>query len=313
VFCLMTVSAWAAPEEDRTMGHGDASEIVVAKANGHNIYMAALMGRMLDISQERFGKREITPVLASKIKNESLEQLIMEELTYQAASKEVKVGDKEVEEAVAARIKSFGGEENLQKYMDAYQLKDKAAFAEQIRRYLVVQKYIAQNIDPKVRVSDKLVEAAYKGEAGAYFNKPEVVQVTKIIFFLDPANASTLAKVKAVRKKILGELKGDPTKLVPDGTFIVQENIKLNPRTDKKLYDAAKKLDKFALSEPVESGGTLHLLQLTGYQAPVHKELDEVRGYLKNEISGRIKQDMIKKWMASLRREAHVEIIDLTH
>ena len=307
-----TVDAGEGDVVGRAMGHGDAADLAVARVNGVDISMAKLMTRMLELAGKGYGRREITPLLAEKIKDEALVQLITGELAFQVANRSVTISNEEVAQVVEKKIAEMGGEIAFQKYLEVGQANNKSEFVEQIRRLLILHQYIKENIEAHISITEADLMASYNSAQNTYFKRPEVVQVAKIIFFLDPALPETYSKIAKIKDKIISELAGDPTKLVPDGSFIVQEDIKLSKDLEGRLYEAAKKLDKFGLSDVLEKDGTLYLLQLTGYQPAVNKSFEEVRDYLRSQLFGREKDARLKEWMDNLSKDANVEIIDVT-
>ncbi len=300
----------AASPPDKVMGHSDAASIVVARVNGAKINMAQLMNRIYDLTMERYGRREITPFLAQKIKDESLKQLIMEELAYQKAAKSIRISTAEVKKVTKAQIKTMGGNKGLQRYLRTNGMKNRAAFEEQIRRMLTVRGYIHKNIDPEIKITEKDLKAAYN-QGQAYFHAPENVQVNKILFFGDPNDPRTMRQILKVRTEIIKKYNNNPGKLQVNGTFVVQKNIHLNKKADKKLYEVAKKLGKYEISRPVEMNGNFYLVQLTGYQPARNKTFKMVRVYLKNEIMSRKKQALLAAWRKQLPKGAKIEFVDL--
>ncbi len=284
------------------MGHGEAEDIIVAKVNGRDINMAQLMEKMMDLAQEGYGRREITPLLAQKIKDEAMQKLIDEELAFQHASKTVHIGDKKVAEVVKAKIKALGGKDKI---------KNEEEFKRSIKRFLTVKQYIQENINSKIKISDSDLKAAYEIAKTEYFHKDENVQVTKITFFVNPSKAGSLQMVQKVRDEIVNKLNNQVDKLKIDGTFIVQKNIHLSKVKDKELFEVARKMGKFEVSEPVRMNNTLYLVQLTGYRPAVQKTFADVRDYLFNKLFNLKQKDLLGKWMKSIRHGANIEIVDL--
>ncbi len=299
-------------QEDHLMGHGDAAEIAVAKVNGSVIYMDQLMDTMLDLAEKRYGRREITSMLAQKIKDEAMGQLIVEELAYQQAARTEQVSAEDIRQEMDRRIKVLGGESALAGYLRKNYFKDRAAFSVSVKRFMTIQRYIARTIDAKTQVEDAEIKAAYEQAEDSYFHTPEDVQVTKVIFFIDPAQAGGIDTIKEFRLKVVNQYDNQPDKMPVDGTFIVRDNVHLSKVVDKKLYAVAKTLGKNEISGPITVDGTAYLVQLTGYKPEVQKNFDMVKGYLRKEISNRKKMSLLKTWRDGLRKDAKIEIFDLS-
>lgn len=300
----------AISQVDKAMGHSNAASIVVARVNGVKINMAQLLDRIYDLTMERYGRREITPLLAQRIKDESLKQLVTEELAYQKAAQSIKISAAEVKKVTKLQIKAMGGDKGLKKYLQANGLKNRAAFEEQIRRMLTVRAYIRKNIDPKIKITDNDLKAAY-ARGQAYFHTPENIQVNKILFFGDPKDSRTIQQIMKVRGEIINKYNNHPEKLKINGTFVVQKNVHLNKVADKKLYEAAKKLGRYEISKPIEMNGNFYLVQLTGYQPAQNKSFKMVKGYLEIEIMNRKKQALLAAWRKQLPKGAKIEFVDL--
>lgn len=294
------------------MGHDGAGEVVVAKVNGAPINMKMLMKQMLDVAEKKYGRREISELVAMKIKDEAMNLLIVEELAFQKSLAVVGlVPPSEVDDTLAKFVKQKGGEEGLQEYLGREEM-SLEELRHKLTRTLTVKKYLDKEINSKITVTDDEVKAVYFGARDKYFVKTEMVQVHKIIFFLNPDESESVEKVRAFKEKIVNEFNNDPTTIPPDGSFIVQENIKLDKIKDAQLYEAAKAVGPFGITEPILVDGTLHLVQLTGFQPEVTKEFDEVRDYLVGELTRRKRQAMVDTWVAGLKKGAQVEIIDVS-
>lgn len=297
---------------DETMGHGAAGKVVVARVNGTELNMAMLMKKMRDLARRKYGSQEITSLVATKIKNDGIDELITEELAYQKAIAAIKTVPKaEVDATLAAEVERVGGEEAFQKNLATSGL-TREGLRKELERSLAVQLYIRKEIEDKIQVSEEEIKLAYQGAKDKYFIQHEVVEVTDVTFFMDPGAAEAGKRLQAFREQVLAREDKDPARLTPDGTFIAQKNIKLDKVKDKALYEAAKVLKEHQLSAPINVGGTMHVVQLTGYKPDVAKRLDEVHDYLVNELKNNKKQDLVNQWIASFRDGAKIEIVDIT-
>ena len=292
------------------MGHDSADQVAVARVNGVDITMSAMMDKVMEIAQKKTGSRQINDLVAEGIRKDAIEQLVTEELAYQQASKLVTVSDQEIQEQLTAMQENMGGAEAF-----AAALKTRNSSVEavekQIRRFLAVRKAIKQEVDDKVVVTDEEIKAAYSNAKDKYFVQREKVQITDIIFFLDPSSAESMKKVIDLQKKIGEEPDKDPTKLANDGSYLVRQNIKVNASNHKLLYEAAKQLGEYEVSDPLNVDGTMHLVQLTGFQPEVTKSVDEVIPYLRNELKNRRKWELMEKWRTSLTEGSKVEIFEI--
>lgn len=317
IFILVGGRSWASDSggqegSDETMGHGAAGQVAVARVNGVEINMAMLMKKMRDLARRKYGSQEITSLVATKIKNDALEELITEELAYQKAHAVIgEVPKTELDAAMAAEVQRLGGEEKFQEGLAKVKMSPEA-LRKEMARTLAVQLYIEREIEDKIQVSDEEISLAYEGAKDKYFVQREVVQVTDVTFFVDPASPDAPKRLQAFREKVLALDDKDPAKLQADGTFIAQKNVPLDKVKDKELYLAAKALKEHELSAPIQVAGTMHVVQLTGYKPDVAKKLNEVRGYLVNELKNIKKQALVNQWIDSFRVGAKIEVVDIT-
>lgn len=295
------------------MGHDSAGKVVVARVNGAEINMEMLMDSMLNIAQKKYGRREISELVALKIKKEATDILIVEELAFQKAR--AAVGDiamKDVEKKIEELKEEKGGEKGFVEYLLMEEGLTVEGLRQKLFRTTTVKVFLDKEIGANIKITEEELKAAYNGAVDKYFSKKEEVQVTDIVFFLDVDLEETRETILKIREKIIQELDNDATRLVPDGTFVVRENIKLDKNANKKRFDIAKEIGPSGISGPIEVGGTFHMIQLTGYQPEVRKEFEEVRDYLTDEITSRKRQAAIDRWVSGLKEGAKIEIVDVT-
>ncbi len=314
-FCLhapVFAAASSSDKADETMGHGSADEIVVAKVNGKAINMAQLMREMANVSMQRYGNQEISPLLAEKIKQEAMEKIVIEELAFQHASTIIKTVPPD---SMAAKIqglkKQYKSEAEFQKYIkDEFGGED--SFQKQMERLLVLELFVKQEFESQVEVSDQEVKKAYDEAKDQVFVKDEFVQVNDLIFFFDPNAPASVEKIEKIKKTIVDQYGNDPSKLSVDGTFAVEKNMPLDKVKNKPLYEAAKVLKEYGWTAPINVDGNLHVVQLIGYKPAVNKSLQDVTPYLTNEIRKQKRQGLLNAWMSGLKNGADIEIMDLT-
>nr|MBF0221232.1 SurA N-terminal domain-containing protein [Desulfobulbaceae bacterium] len=309
-------TAFASEDDvDYSMGHDGADQVTVARVNGVEIKMSALLKRMRNLATKRAGSQEITPLVAQKLQKEALDTLITEELAYLKAFSVIGVMPPSViDTAVESLRENYGGAKAFEDYLarEGVSLEE---YRVQVERNLVVRNFIRVEFGDTVTVSQEEIDAAYPaypGEENQYLAQLEKIQVSELRLFLDPESEASLNTAKEFREKIVNSYEGDLTKIPNDGTFFIKENVALNKSVDKALYDAGKKLADAkktnGLSEPVVSGGVVKIIQLTGYMAEVIKSADAVR----YEIKKSKQQKLVNKWVAGLKDGADIEIFDLT-
>ena len=299
-------------KQDDTMGHGSAEEVVVATVNGKVINMAQLMRTMAEVSRKKHGNQEVSPLLAEKIKQEAMDKLIMDELAMQSAASTIKaISPERVEAKIQAVKKKYKSDVEFQQFIKG-EFGGMDDFRRQIERFLILEKFISQEFDSKIVVSDQEVEKAYEAGKSRYFVTDAFVQVNDLIFFLDPADPESGIKIEKIKKTIIEKYDNDPGRMPNDGSFTIQKNRPLDKVRDTLLYEAAKGLKEYGWTAPVNVDGNLHIVQLIGYKPEVNKSLKDVTPYLQSEIRKRKRQELINTWMSGLKEGAAIEIMDLT-
>lgn len=308
VGCLCTSVSASGADKEMYLGHGAGDDFIVARVNGDPITWSALESKMRETATTNYGRKDITPALAERIKQESLDKLITEELAYQRAKQlGITVSRAEIEDHIAKMESQWGGAQHFQQYLNLRNWTAKDVWNE-AERALMVKKALDKDIFSKIAIDEDELKKMYE-ENKESFNTQELVQVTDIIFFLDPKSPDSVRTVEQIRDKIVDELGGDPQKLVPDGTFVVQEKRKITAKQNPVLYREAVKLPEQGVSEPFIADETLHIVQLTGYRPRMEKTFEQVKPQLRSDLFAARKQDMLKKWIAGLRDGAKIEIV----
>lgn len=290
--------------------HENADEIIVAKVNLAGITLRDLMNKIREITMKNYGREQITPSLAERIKNEALDRLIIEELAYQhARSLEVQVTPEEIEQKTAQMKKWLGGEEQFQDYLIKNNTTEQD-FRIQTERYMTVKKALEKEVVAKVEVTEEDVQNAYAEAKEHYFVQQEKINVDQVVFFLDPESKESIKKAEEIRSKAINDFAKNLQKLPADPSMLVLKNVALNEDTDKVLYATAKKMQINDLSEILNDNGTLYLIKLIAYTPREEKSLDEVRPYLKRKLKEKFRQKAIEEWRTSLKEGANIELIE---
>lgn len=286
--------------------HGN-KEAVVARVNGAEITMGALMQVIREVSMQNYGGTEVTADLARQMRAKALEKLAVEELAYQrAVSQGFSVDPSRIDARVEAMIAARGGEKAFLEHLES-EGKTLTQLKNEIRRFLSVSQIIQQEIDSAIQTTDEEINEAYLANKQA-FATPEKVIITDIIFFFDPEDRDSQEKVLAVKSLLEGELGGDPKKLNPEG-FVVQSGMDISLEMQPGLYEAAKKLEVGTVSGPLLLSGTFHLIKLEFFSP--RKEEDEAAA--KKIVAGRLRSfkrnKLLAEWRQNLLKDAKIEIV----
>ncbi|MDD5758178.1 MAG: SurA N-terminal domain-containing protein [Desulfobulbaceae bacterium] len=323
LIALVTAMAWfsllssalatdSTNRNDETMGHGSAKDIVVAKVNGAVINMDQLMRTMSYISRTKHGSEEVSPLLAEKIKQEAIDQLVIEELAVQAAHAKIKnIPPEQIEAKIDAIKKSYKSEEAFQEYIKN-EFGDMDGLKKQLQRSMPLELFISQEFGTKVKVSDQEVEDTYNERKSRLYVTNEFVQVNDLLFFLEPSSPESVPTIEKIKQSIIDKYDNNPRNFPSDSTFTLQKNMPLDKIKDKALYEAARGLKEYGWSAPINVDGNLHIVQLIGYKPAQNKSLQEVAPLLKQQINQEKLQAMLATWLAGIKEGAKIEIVDLT-
>jgi len=286
-------------------GHMLAAVKPVARVNNREILMGDLLNTMQEISESGYGGKEITPAEAELIKKAALDRLILRQVLVQhAESLNIQVTDAEVESRIAQTRSKLGDDKHFsmyleKKHMTLDQLKDET------RELMTVEKAVIQDVDNKIEINDKELEEAYEA-AKDEFTEPEVLEVNQVIFFLDPDDKVSITKATGVLESIKRN-NNDFNSLESDGTFVVRTGTKLNNFATPGLYEEAKKLKSYELSDIITTDGTIYILQLIGYKPEKITPRETALKTIEKRMKADKRQTLMEDWISGLRKKADIE------
>jgi len=304
---LATVWVWAG----ETLHSQAAGKMAVARVNGREISLADLMTRMRQIRATRYGSAKLTEEFGRRLKKEALDKMILEETAFQEAKRRgIKADPAKVDAFIAAEKGNHRDEQHFLKYLEIMGY-DLDSFRKHAERMVMIQEVIDQDINRKIDDVPEEAARAYYERNKAEFIQQEVVEVTDIVFFVDPASEKGRAQVAAVRARLVGELAGDPGRLEQSELYYVQPNLKLSKVKTPTLYEVARKLEPNAISDIINEDGTLHVVKLTGYRPYREISFEEALPRIKQQLLARQRREALQKWLDDLRAKANVEILDV--
>jgi len=288
----------------------EPSEHVVARVNGVAI-MSGSLGRMVQVVEAettRQGPEMRVEPDAGEIRQKALNRLIFQELVFQKAVGEgMKVPKEDIDAAVESLKARAGGEESYRRKLEAMS-KTEDEMRASVERSLLIERIYKREITDKISITEEALKEEYDRNRKK-FVIPEAMTIVDLVFFLDLGSADSLRKAEEIREKILADKDKDPSKLEPDGTFIVRE-LGLKQDRDKELYVEARKLKEGELSGVIRTHDSLHLIQLKRYSPEKQVEFEQVKSLIEQKLRASVKEEKIKKWDAELRKGAKIEIIE---
>ncbi|MEW6428088.1 MAG: SurA N-terminal domain-containing protein [Thermodesulfobacteriota bacterium] len=288
-----------------------AKKTVVARVNGREISLATLMKRMTKIRMAKYANNPMTKELGEQLRQQALDKLVVEEVLIDAAVKESIGADEDaVAQCLVAEKNKHKDEDHFRKYLEIMQLSE-TDVRDECRRFLLMQGYIDRQVNQKVDAMDEKMARQLYEQSRQNFIQQEQVEVSDLMFFFDPQDASSREKAEAVRKKILADHFGDLAQLPQSGDYYIAQQVKLDKNRQPELYEIASKLEKLALSEVIVADGTLHLVQLTGYRPYKEMSYEEALPMIKNKVLAQQRADVFNAMMATLNGKAKIEYVTM--
>lgn len=290
-------------------------EDVVARVNGR-----AILRRDFDLAvQRQFAGRRSGPVGRAElaaVRKTVLERLIDSELLYQRAER---AGVAAEDEEVAAALRSFragleasGG---LEAFLEEHRMSE-TELLEQIRRSLIVARFIDTEVAGDIEVGDEELRRYYERNPGE-MRRREAVALKQIVVRA-PADASPAARLRA-REKIEAILK----ELRAGGDFAeLARRHSEGPGADRggdvgllirgagappAIERAAFQLAPGEISDVVETRLGYHIL-LAGERRPAGAiPFGEARERIRKRVTAIEREARIEAYVASLREAARIE------
>jgi parvulin-like peptidyl-prolyl isomerase len=282
----------------------DSRKIVVAKVNGVELHMDALVNMM-----NRLAPKEgvTTPESLENHKKRSLDKLILQELAYQQAKAlGIGIGADKIDMAIKNLKENVGGEKEYVNYLAKMNVSE-MDLRSQVERSLTIELIYAREVLAKVTVPEDEVGQEYEKEKHLYI-VPEKASVIDVYVLKHDGKAST-KKAKELLRKIKSDAAKDPWKLVLDGTFIVRD-LDVNKNKEQELFEAAKKLKPNELSGVIEIPTGSHIIKMKNYSPERQLTFNEVKSKMELKFKVPAQEKRTQEWEQELRKDAKVEIVD---
>lgn len=244
-----------------------------------------------------------------------LDDMIIEKLVTKRSA-DVKVGDEEVAAKMEGFKAKFGSEAALKEQIEKSGLTlDKVK--ENVREGLRQEHWIDSQIKGKDAVTDADAEAFYKKNPDQ-FKQPEQVRASHILITVEKdakpevvAEKEKAAKAIAERvkkgeafDKLAKELSEDPSAKQNSGDLNYFGREQMVP----EFSDAAFKMKKDEISEPVRSPFGFHVIKVTDHKAGETVTLETAKPKLLAFLKQQKRQGEIEKVVKEIREKADVKI-----
>ena len=183
-----------------------------------------------------------------------------------------------------------------------------AEWHKQMKDQLVVQIMRQKEVSAKILITPLDLQAAYEARKLTDFSLPERVRLRTLSFAAD-----TPEELEAARKKAAAIRAGEAAfeTAAPAGATLQDDAEFLDVASlTEPLRAALGGLAPGGISEPVEIGGVLYLVQLVERQDARVRPLDEVAPELEKVLRKSEFERLNKAWIDSLRAKYYVQLFD---
>lgn len=253
-----------------------------------------------------------------KLRGQVLDELVNEELIYQAANEaRIEVEEKELDAAIKdIRDQNKLDEQQFQQALVA-QGYSYPAYRQDIRRQLTRVKAMNQLVAPKVTITDDEVRARYD-QMVRRSESVSAVQLSHMLFSL-PARPSeaevAAAKAKAaaaITKVQAGEPFADVAKAVSEDAATKEgggelgwiERGSLDPQWETVVFA----MDKGEVRGPISGPTGLHVFYVSEIKRNDMKPFDALKDQLRGELRQREMAKQTETWIADLRKKAFIDV-----
>jgi peptidyl-prolyl cis-trans isomerase C len=244
-----------------------------------------------------------------------LQDIIIDRL-LRKRSADLKVNEEEVEKNITQLKAQFPSEDKLKEELKkSGQTLD--GVKENIRTSMRQQQWIEARIAGQADVSDADVKAFYDQHPEA-FKQPEMVRASHILIMVpqDAKPEVVAAKKKQIEaaaarvakgedfNKVASEVSEDPSAKQNGGDL----NFFAKGQMVPEFSDAAFKLEKGKVSEPVKTQYGFHIIKVTDKKDPQTVAFDEAKEKITGYLKEQKKRAAVNELIASVRAKADVKV-----
>ncbi len=288
-------------------GNEEAKAVVVAKVNGVDITMFALV-REMNLIGKNFVKpgQPITPDVTEKVKKMALDRVILEELAVQEAKKQgINVKPDTVNEIVK-RMKSHMGDANA---FNQY-LKERGLTEDGLRKQIVrshtFELITKAMVYDKIKVDEAFVKSEYEKNKDK-FVFPEKFMAEDIFFGMNKTDEFTMKKANDVLTMIKKN-NNDFSKLPDDGSFLLSKG-RVTKDRHPAVYELMTRMKIGEVSDVIKDINGLHIIKVVSKESARDMSYEEAGEVIRKKTISAEGEKKMMEWAAGLRKKAKVEIL----
>jgi len=244
-----------------------------------------------------------------------LERLIEQELLYQKASRNVvSVPDKEVEAEFATLKKGFPSPRDFAEALRQSGVSE-AEFKEQVRRTLVVTRFVEREVLGDLKVTDEDVRRYYD-QNPVEMDRPEAVHLAQILVRVAPSasqesRATARQKIEEILKEVrAGGTFADLARRYSEGPEAAKDGDTgwmARGKGPPALVQAAFALQPGQTSDVIESRLGFHILRVLEMRPAGPIPFDEAKDAIRAKLVAGARAEKIHAYVEQLKDKARVE------
>ncbi len=292
---------------------------VVARVNGAEIKRKELDAAMQAYAYQMSRRgRSAAPGQGAGTEGDILDELIGRQLLLQEGSKRIPADiDKKVQEQIAQVTAQAGGEEQLKKALAETGITPDD-YAKRVRDNVIIRDAVQSIVDKEVKISPEEVRAFYDKNPDQ-FKQPETVRASHILIRVPPDASDDVKKEKRTQidsvhtlikngekfADVAKKFSEDPGSAANGGDLGFFGRGQMVPEFDT----AAFSLKTNEISDVITTQYGYHILMVTDRKPAQIVPFEQVKDDLAQFLKQRKGADVTRDQIASLRKEAKVEIL----
>jgi len=307
LFCTMFAQGETIPAQ------GEAEGSIIARVNGVGITLQSLdsLVNLINMQQSmQHGMKPVNPEEKDANRKKALDRLILDELAWQKAKAEGFKADPSDVEKNLEGLKTKLGDEAFKQMMEREHLTEEI-LRTRIERSLVIRLIFDKEVveeASKILVTEDDLKREYEKEK-TMFTMPEKIEVSDVVFFLEPEDPQSAQIAERVLEMILTDKDRNPFNLASDGNYAVYDT-EVKKQKDPELYQVARKLQVGELSGVIIARDSLHIIKLKSYSPEIQVPFEKAKGYLETNLKTEALRNRALKWETELKKDAKIEIFE---
>jgi parvulin-like peptidyl-prolyl isomerase len=308
----------AAPSTQRSQG---PEAEVVCRVNGAQIRLRDLDAQTRKLRARVSLHGDIDEARRRALRRESLQTLIDAELAYQEARRRgVEVSDREVEQALQARIARYPSRDAFEDQQGRSGIRREELEAD-LRRERMIAKLERQVGRIDREIGEEELRRFYD-EHRDRFQRPRKAVVRRIFILVPPLGrkpeiweaaeeqaAAARSRIEAGERfeVLVNQISDAPEAETRRGGLLGTVAAgELEPALDAALWS----VPEGGISSPVRTFKGVHLLKVDRYLASEPSSFGQVRKQLHANLQVELSRERVEEWRAGLRAGAEIEILD---